>query len=46
MEVISTILETRRLRGDQIEGFKSLNGYENIDRNILFRKIVELENMV
>ena len=28
-------LETRRLR-DQIEVFKILNGYENIDRNILF----------
>ena len=25
-----TTLETRRLRGDQIEGFKILNGYENI----------------
>ena len=31
-----TILETRRLRGDQIEVFKILNGYENIDRNIFF----------
>ena len=31
-----TTLETRRLRGDQIEGFKILNGYENIDRNIFF----------
>ena len=31
-----TILETRRLRGDQIEKFKILNGYENIDRNIVF----------
>ena len=29
-------LETRRLRGDQIEGFKILNGYENIDSNIFF----------
>ena len=27
-----TTLETRRLRGDQIEVFKILNGYENIDR--------------
>ena len=26
--------ETRRLRGDQIEVFKILKGYENIDRNI------------
>ena len=31
-----TTLETRRLRGDQIEAFKILNGYENIDRNIFF----------
>ena len=30
-----TSLETRRLRGDQIEVFKILNGYENIDRNIV-----------
>ena len=29
-------LETRRLRGDQIEVFKILNGYEDIDRNIFF----------
>ena len=29
-----TTLETRRLRGDQIEVFKILNGYENIERNI------------
>ena len=31
-----TTLETRRLRGDQIEVFKILNGYENIDSNIFF----------
>ena len=31
-----TTLETRRLRGDQIEVFKILNGYENIYRNIFF----------
>ena len=31
-----TTLETRRLRGDQIEVFRILNGYENIDRNIFF----------
>ena len=30
-----TTLETRRLI-DQIEVFKILNGYENIDRNIFF----------
>ena len=29
-----TTLETRRLRGDQIEVFKILNGYANIDYNI------------
>ena len=31
-----TTLETRRLRGDQIEVFKILNGYETIDSNIFF----------
>ena len=31
-----TTLETRRLRGDQIEVLKILNVYENIDINILF----------
>ena len=31
-----TTLETRRLRGDQIEVFKILNGYDNIDRNMFF----------
>ena len=31
-----TTLETRRLRGDQIEVFKILNGYENINRNMFF----------
>ena len=31
-----TTLEIKRLRGDQIEVFKILNGYENIDRNIVF----------
>ena len=31
-----TTLETRRVRGDQIEVFKILNGYENIDSNIFF----------
>ena len=33
-----TTLETRRLRGDQIEVFNILNGYENIDSNIFFSK--------
>ena len=36
-----TTLETRRLRGDQIEVFKILNGYENIDRNIFLSVKVE-----
>ena len=42
-----TTPETRRLRGDQIEVFKILNGYENIDKNIVShsRKIIELEDM-
>ena len=31
-----TTLETRRLRGDQIEVFNILNWYENIDRNVFF----------
>ena len=31
-----TTLETRRLRRDQIEVFKILDGYENIDRNIIY----------
>ena len=31
-----TILETRRLRRDQFEVFRILNGYENIDRNMFF----------
>ena len=31
-----TTLETRRLRGDQIEVFRILNGYENIYSNIFF----------
>ena len=32
-----TTLETQRLRGDQIEVFKILNGYENIDSNIFLK---------
>ena len=31
-----TTLQTRRLRGDQIEVSKILIGYENIDRNLFF----------
>ena len=30
-------LETRRLRGDQIEVFKIANGYEDVDRNMFFK---------
>ena len=30
-------LETSRLRGDQIEVFKVVNGYEDIGRNIFFK---------
>ena len=43
-----TTLETRRLRGDKIEVFKILNGYEKIIEILYFshsRKIAELEDM-
>jgi len=42
-----TTLATKRLRRDQIEVFKILNGYENIDRNIFsrLRKREGLEDM-
>ena len=30
-------LETRILRGDQIEVFKIVNGYEDVDRNMFFK---------
>ena len=32
-----TIPETRRVRGDQIEVFKIVNGYEDVDRNVFFK---------
>ena len=32
-----TTRETKRLRGDQIEVFKIMNGYEDVDRNIFFK---------
>ena len=39
-DAVIAILETRRLRGDQIEVFKILNGYENIDSFFLkLRKV-------
>ena len=31
-----TTLEARKLRGVQIQVFKIVNGYENIDRNMFF----------
>ena len=37
LECRLTTLETRRLRGDLIEVFKILNGYEDIDSNIFFK---------
>ena len=40
-----TTLETRRLRGDQIEVFKILNGYENIGYNIFFSKLKEVKQI-
>ena len=42
-----TTLETRRVREDQIEVFKILNGYENIDRNMFsqLRKREGLEDI-
>ena len=30
-------LKTRRLRGDQIEVYKIVNGYEDVDRNMFFK---------
>ena len=32
-----TTLEIRRLRGDQIEVLKIVNGYEDVDRNMFFK---------
>ena len=40
-------LETRRLRQDQVDVFKILNVYKNIDVNVfsLSRKLIELDDM-
>ena len=38
-----TALATRILRGDQIEVFNILTGYENIDSNIFFSKLRKVE---
>ena len=32
-----TTLETKRLKGDQIEEFKIKNGYEDVDRNMFIK---------
>ena len=32
-----TTLETRRLRGDQIDVFKIVNSYEDVDRSMFFK---------
>ena len=32
-----TTLETRRLRGDQIDVFKIVNGYEDVDSDMFFK---------
>ena len=37
-----TTLETRRLRGDQIEVFKIVNGCEDVDKNLLFEMAIML----
>ena len=31
------MLETRRIRGDQIEVFEIMHGYEGLDKNMFFR---------
>ena len=32
-----TTLQTRRLREDQIEVFKMVNGFDDVDRNMFFK---------
>ena len=36
--------KTRRLRGDQIEVFKIVNGYEDVDRNMFFKRKEDSRN--
>ena len=36
-----TAPETRRLRGDQIEVFKIVNGYEDVDKKNMFFELIE-----
>ena len=45
LNLLVSTLETRRLRGDQIEVFKILNGYENIERNIFFAQAKKREGL-
>ena len=35
-----TTLETRRLRGDQIEVFKIVNGYEDVANDLLIMAVI------
>ena len=37
LECVLATLKTRRLRGDQIEVFKIVNGYKDIDRYMFFK---------
>ena len=37
-----TTLESHRLRGDLIEIFKIVKGFDNIDRNIFFHRDIEV----
>ena len=37
LQCVLTTIETRTLKGDQIEVFKIVNGYEDVDRNMFFK---------
>ena len=37
MKAANLNVETRRLRGDQVEVLKIVNGYEDIDGNMFFK---------